>query len=134
VPGRRKGNHGLYGVIKQQIHRPAGGNATSGISMFSRISVSPSDRNPINFFVDGGIVFAGLRYAHGTQPNGYNITAMAYDASWNSTDQIPRRAVDSGLIGRFGAVDPTDGGTSSRYSVSGEWRQTEGSVSRAANF
>ena len=31
-------------------------------------------------------------------------------ASWNSTDQIPQRAVDQGLIGRFGAIDPSDGG------------------------
>ena len=32
----------------------------SGISVFGRVSVSPSDRNPIDFYVDGGIVFAGL--------------------------------------------------------------------------
>ena len=31
------------------------------------------------------------------------ITAMAYSAGWNSTDQIPQRAVEQGLVGRFGA-------------------------------
>jgi outer membrane receptor protein involved in Fe transport len=56
---------------------------------------------------------------------------MAYKADWNSTDQIPRRAVDEGLIGRFGAIDPSDGGRSSRYSLSGEWRSLEGETSRA---
>ncbi len=45
---------------------------------------------------------------------------MAYKADWDSTDQIPRSAVDSGLIGRFGAIDPTDGGKTSRYSLSYE--------------
>jgi hypothetical protein len=56
---------------------------------------------------------------------------MAYKADWSSTDQIPRRAVDAGLIGRFGAIDPTVGGSSSRYSLSGEWRGVEGETSRA---
>ena len=32
--------------------------------------------------------------------------------TWNSTDQIPQRAVDDGSIGRFGTIDPTDGGES----------------------
>ena len=86
--------------------------------------------NPNRFHKLNGV----LRYAQGAQPNGFNITAMAYRAGWNSSDQIPQRAVDAGLIGRFGAIDPTDGGNSSRYSLSGEWRQSEGGVSRAANF
>lgn len=57
---RRKGNGGVYGVIEQQLYRPAGGDAESGISVFSRMSVSPSDRNPISFFIDAGILFSGL--------------------------------------------------------------------------
>ena len=60
VAARRRGNSGLYAVIDQQLYRPKGGDAESGISVFSRISFSPSDRNLIDFFVDGGIVFAGL--------------------------------------------------------------------------
>ncbi len=67
---------------------------------------------------------AVLRYAQGDMQNGFNFTGMAYSANWNSTDQIAQRAVDSGLIGRYGALDPTDGGNSSRYSVSTEWRRT----------
>ena len=59
-PAQRKGNSGIYGVIEQQLYRPAGGDAESGISVYSRISASPSDRNPIDFYVDGGIIFAGL--------------------------------------------------------------------------
>lgn len=57
---RRKGNSGIYGVLEQQLYRPAGGDAESGISVFSRISASPSDRNLVDFFIDGGIVFAGM--------------------------------------------------------------------------
>ncbi|HKA44045.1 MAG TPA: TonB-dependent receptor [Burkholderiales bacterium] len=86
--------------------------------------------NPNRFHKVNGV----LRYAQGSEPNGFNVTGMAYRASWNSTDQIPQRAVDSGLIGLFGAIDPTDGGRSERYSLSGEWRQSEGGINRAANF
>ena len=85
--------------------------------------------NPSRFHKTNGV----LRYAQGTEPNGFNITAMGYRASWNSTDQIPQRAVDSGLIGLYGTIDPTDGGRSERYSLSGEWRQSEGGVNRAAS-
>ena len=35
--------------------------------------------------------------------------------------RLPRRAVDSGLVGRFGTLDPTTGGETHRYSLSGEW-------------
>ena len=59
-----------------------------------------------------------LRYSQGEPGDGFSITAMGYDAKWTSTDQIPLRAVDSGLIDRFGAIDPTDGGKTSRYSLS----------------
>jgi porin len=56
----RKRNWGVYGIIEQQVYRPKGGDAESGISLFSRVSFSPSDRNPIDFFADGGIIFAGM--------------------------------------------------------------------------
>ena len=65
-----------------------------------------------------------LRYSEGDAANGFNLTGMAYHGKWNSTDQIPRRAVDAGIISRFGAIDPTDGGEASRVSVSGQWRKT----------
>jgi outer membrane receptor protein involved in Fe transport len=59
-----------------------------------------------------------LRYSSGDADMRSSITAMAYSASWNATDQIPLRALDKGLVGRFGAIDPSDGGQTSRYSVS----------------
>jgi len=85
--------------------------------------------NPEHFHKLNGV----LRYAQGTAGNGFNVTAMGYSANWNSSDQIPLRAVQSGLIDRFGAVDPSDGGQTNRYSLSGEWRQTDGDVSRNVN-
>jgi hypothetical protein len=63
-----------------------------------------------------------LRYSEGTAVNGWNVTAMAYRASWNASDQIPQRAVADARLGRFDTVDPTDGGSAHRYSLSGSWR------------
>jgi outer membrane receptor protein involved in Fe transport len=59
-----------------------------------------------------------LRYSEGDAHDSMTLTAMAYHNQWTSTDQIPLRAVHSGQLGRFDAVDPTDGGDSSRYSLS----------------
>jgi hypothetical protein len=66
------------------------------------------------------------RYTGGDALNGFSITGMAYRGKWNSTDQIPRRAVDEGAIGRFGFLDPTDGGNSYRYSGSFDWQTIRG--------
>lgn len=60
VPLKRQGDWGVYGVFEQQLWRPKDGEWDSGVSVFSRVSFSPSDRNPVSFNIDAGIVFAGL--------------------------------------------------------------------------
>jgi outer membrane receptor protein involved in Fe transport len=85
--------------------------------------------NPEKFHKLNGV----MRYAQGSLANGFNATAMGYSANWNSTDQIPQRAVDRGLIDRFSAIDPSDGGQTSRYSLSGEWRQSDDNGNRNVN-
>ena len=59
-----------------------------------------------------------LRYTRGDTTGGFHAALMGYDAKWNSTDQIPLDLVESGQLDRFGAIDGTDGGESSRYSLS----------------
>ncbi len=74
-----------------------------------------------------------LRYSEGSEGNGFNFTLMGYSAKWHATDQIPLRAVQAGTLGRFDAIDQTDGGEASRYSVSGAWRQSTGTTSSQVN-
>ena len=62
-----------------------------------------------------------MRYSQGTATDGLTLTAMAYSNAWNSTDQVAQRAIDQGIIGRFGTLDPTDGGVASRFSLSGNF-------------
>ena len=77
---------------------------------------------------------AVVRYTEGSAANGFSLTGMAYSNRWNSTDQIPLRAITSGLVGRYGALDPTDGGNSDRFSVSGRWAQTDKDGASRMNF
>ena len=74
-----------------------------------------------------------MRYSNGSYDNGFAVTAMAYSGHWFSTDQIPLRAVESGLIGRFGNIDPTDGGFAHRYSLSGRWHETTAEAATRIN-
>lgn len=62
-----------------------------------------------------------LSYSWSRADDDVRVTAMGMHSSWNSTDQVPQRALDAGLIGRYGALDPSDGGETSRYSLSGDW-------------
>jgi TonB dependent receptor/TonB-dependent Receptor Plug Domain len=50
------------------------------------------------------------------------VTASAYHDIWHSTDQVPDRAIAQGLIDRWGAIDPSDGGATGRYALSASWR------------
>jgi outer membrane receptor protein involved in Fe transport len=66
-----------------------------------------------------------LRYSQGTATDGFSASAMAYSNTWNSTDQVPLRAITSGLIGLYGELDPTDGGDTSRFSLSARLAQSD---------
>ena len=70
-----------------------------------------------------------VRYSGGDAVNGYSITGMGYRATWNSTDQVPERAIASGLIGRLDGIDGSDGGDSYRYSGSLEWQRSRNDAS-----
>ena len=41
--------------------------------------------------------------------------ATIFNNKWNATDQIPLRAIKDGSVGRFGSLDPSVGGKSSRF-------------------
>lgn len=45
------------------------------------------------------------------------LTASHFQSKWDASGQVPQRAVDSGLISRFGAIDDTEGGNTSRTNL-----------------
>lgn len=70
---------------------------------------SPQDFKRINFYG---------KYTGVISPNfKITISASTFQSSWNASGQIPERAVQSGMISRFGAIDNTEGGNTSRTNV-----------------
>ncbi|WP_246139094.1 hypothetical protein [Gelidibacter salicanalis] len=45
------------------------------------------------------------------------ITATHFDGRWDASGQIPLRKVANGNISRFGAIDDTEGGTTSNINL-----------------
>ena len=52
-------------------------------------------------------------------PNNGKLSFLAshFTSKWDASGQVPQRAIDAGLIGRFGAIDDTEGGATSRTNV-----------------
>ena len=73
-----------------------------------------------------------LKYATRLGDGDASVSFMGYDNEWNSPDQIPSRAVDSGLIDELGSIDDSVGGQSSRYSLSTAWKDTHWDISAYA--
>ena len=74
-----------------------------------------------------------LRWSRGTAADGVSLAAMGYDGRWHATTDQPLRAIEAGTIGRYSSLDPTDGGKSSRYSLSGAAAGHLGAWAIAAN-
>ncbi|WP_425601373.1 TonB-dependent receptor [Bradyrhizobium ontarionense] len=85
---------------------------------------TPDDAQKLNSLV---------RYSQGTATDGFSVTGMAYANRWSSTDQVPERAITSGLLGRYDAIDPTDGGKTNRFALSGRIAGTDDAGSWKAN-
>ena len=85
--------------------------------------------HPDNYYKFNGL----LTYSQEGYANGFSVTARGYHGKWNSSDQIPENAVP--VVGFFGALNPTDGGHSQRYSLQAEWhRQGANSASRVVVY
>ncbi len=74
--------------------------------------------NPDDYRKFNGI----LTYSQGDDATGFSVTARGYHGQWNSSDQIP---ASFGQTNFFGAINPTDGGNSQRYSLQAEWHRRD---------
>lgn len=55
-----QGDYGAYGMIDQMIWRLPGNDPKKGVGGFALVSASPSDRNFVDFYAEGGITFIGV--------------------------------------------------------------------------
>ncbi len=119
------GNNGwgrVFGVASPKV---AGGHVLTAVELNHNDGpwVRPDDYRKLNTVV---------RYSRGGNHKGLSVTGMGYWADWNSTDQVAQRAIDNGLISRFGFLDRTDGGHSNRQSVALELQRPAGAGSLRA--
>lgn len=75
-----------------------------------------------------------LKYTLDQHDWGMSISGNAYSNSWTATNQIPQSAIDSGTLGLYDSMDPSDGGKTNRYSLSGNFWQTGKNWKNDANL
>lgn len=66
------------------------------------------------------------KYTQWNDNSRFSILASHFNSTWNASGQIPQRAVDQGIIGRFGALDDTEGGNTDRTNLNLMHMQTLG--------
>jgi outer membrane receptor for Fe3+-dicitrate len=76
---------------------------------------SPQGFNRLNLFGKYTVNFANN--------DKLSVSATAFTSKWNASGQIPQRAVDQGLITRFGAIDNKEGGETSRSNLNLEYHK-----------
>ncbi|HAA22271.1 MAG TPA: TonB-dependent receptor [Cytophagales bacterium] len=86
---------------------------------------SPQNFNRLNLL---------LKYTGRVTPaDKVSITASHFNSAWDASGQIPQRAVSEGLISRFGAIDDTEGGNTSRTNVSLQYTRQLDAVTTLSN-
>jgi hypothetical protein len=93
--------------------RVGGGNLTGALEYFH-------DDGPWERPDDYGRWNGFLGYAKGNAFRGWSVRAMGSDGEWLASDQIPRRAVEQGLVDPYGLIDPGPRGSTARYSLSAD--------------
>jgi len=62
------------------------------------------------------------------------LSGLGYFGEWDSTDQVPRDAVETGRISRLGFLDPDLGGETLRLSATAEWTEDGPSPLRLSTY
>ncbi|HEY2512592.1 MAG TPA: TonB-dependent receptor [Polyangiaceae bacterium] len=57
-----------------------------------------------------------------TPTSSFSIGEMSYGGNWHGSGQIPARAVDEGLVSRFGSIDPGEGGDTMRHQLYAQYK------------
>ena len=68
---------------------------------------NPQNFNRVNIF--------GKYHGKIGEKNTLSLSASTFSSKWKASGQIPERALQSGLIGYFGAIDPNEGGNTGPY-------------------
>jgi hypothetical protein len=120
------GTHGIGRILVAGSRKLGEGNLLYAFEAFH--DDGTFDR-PDNYRKLNGV----LRYSRSSASDDFNVTLLGYDGRWSSSDQIPQRLVTGGVIGRYGLVDPSDGGSTYRYALSAQLEHHAGNVTTRAS-
>jgi porin len=89
VPKRYSNDWGVYGIIDQTL-LPGDKDGVHKLASFLRVGTSPSDRNLIDLYVDGGFTFTGLVPARPTDLIGVGAAYERISAAARAFDRDTR--------------------------------------------
>jgi outer membrane receptor protein involved in Fe transport len=108
------GEHGFHRGL--YAHSGQYGDVSTLLAFEGGLSDGPWDKDE-----DVRRANAIARVTTGDDHSALRFGASYYRNEWQSNDQIPLRAVESGLITPSGQLDPDLGGETRRYTLLGEW-------------
>lgn len=73
------------------------------------------------------------KYTRQLKDGSISFAVYGYDAEWDSADQIPKRAVQQGIISDLGSIDEDVCGETSRYSFSTDFNKDSGTGLTTSN-
>ena len=66
-------------------------------------------------------LFTKLAYATG-DASSLTVTHMSYGGDWHGSGQVPARAIEQNIVSRFGALDPSEGGATTRHQLALQYK------------
>ncbi|MEO6667906.1 MAG: TonB-dependent receptor [Ferruginibacter sp.] len=125
--------------LKENVVKIEGGqfNTYRLMSMFNLLDKKTKQREQ-NWYVATEYRYADAYFDHPQYFNRFNLftkyngkiaprsyvtlSASTFWSKWNASGQIPGRAVDKGIVNFFGAIDPHEGGVTSRTNINFQLR------------
>lgn len=122
-------NFSTFDELKYNLFKVEGGsfNTMRAVTMFNLL---PKENETSNFYVASEFNYSDgpfdvkqnfkrinimAKYSQWLDSKNYfSILGSTFTSGWNASGQIPERAVEQDIIDRWGSIDPTEGGSTSR--------------------
>lgn len=113
------GEFGYYRSLLANSNKIGGGDLlyAGEFNFYNGVWQQPEDSKKFNGM---------LRYSLDKGDWGLSVNGKGYTNDWTATNQIPQALAGNGTLGLYGTMDPTDGGTTNRYSFSSNlWNKSD---------
>ena len=121
LPNEISGSYGTFG--DEEIYVGGTHHIDADDRIWGALTVGHVD-GPWDPAGDFRKVQAAARYSHGSDADGFSLTGMYYQSVGRLLTDQPLRAVQEGVIDRFGTLGPSDLSKSQRFSLSGAYGAT----------